>query len=166
MQEIAGSYGGNRTARVFIVGGGTAVHSGWRTSNIDAHLFSHDEDVFADVQGMKERLELNIEFARPENFVPALEGTENRHLFIRTIGKISFLHYDPYAQLLSKVVRGFRQDLLDAENFLSSGMVDPVRFRSLVHTISETQFRKYPALSRDAVLAVVDDFLRQYESGH
>ncbi len=117
---------GKSPARVYIVGGGTAVHSGWRTSTIDADLFSADEAVFEDVQGIKERLELNIEFARPEDFVPALEGTPERHLFISTIGKISFFHYDPYAQLFSKVVRGFRQDLSDAEHFLSSGMVDPV----------------------------------------
>ena len=161
MHEIAGSYRARRAARVFIVGGGTAVHSGWRNSTIDAGLYSDDAGVFDDIQSMKERLQLNIEFARPENFVPALRGSEARHLFIKTIGKVSFLHYDPYAQMLSKVVRGFRQDLLDARNFLSSGMVDPVHFRSLVYSIPEMEFQKYPALSRDAVLEAVDDFLEQ-----
>ena len=161
MHEIAGSYRARRAARVFIVGGGTAVHSGWRNSTIDADLYSDDAGVFDDIQSMKERLQLNIEFARPENFVPALRGSEARHRFIKTIGKVSFLHYDPYAQMLSKIVRGFRQDLLDAQNFLSSGMVDPVHFRSLVYSISETEFQKYPALSRDAVLEAVDDFLEQ-----
>lgn len=68
IREIARSYRGNTAARVFIVGGGTAVHSGWRTSTIDANLFSEDEAVFDDVQGMKARLELNMEFARPEDF--------------------------------------------------------------------------------------------------
>ena len=65
--------------------------------------------------------------------------------------------------MLSKIVRGFRQDLLDAQNFLSSGMVDPGHFRSLVYSIPETEFQKYPALSRDAVLEAVDDFLEQPE---
>lgn len=166
LREIARSYRGKSAARVFIVGGGTAVHSGWRVSTIDADLFSDNDAVFEDVQGMKERLELNIEFARPEDFVPALGGSEERHLFIKTIGKISFFHYDPYAQLFSKVVRGFRQDLSDAENFLSSGMVDPDRIRSLVHSIPDPAFRKYPALTRDAVVAAVDDFLEKYQSDH
>jgi len=112
----------------------------------------------------KERLRLNIEFVRPEDFVPALRGSPDRHVFIETIGRVSFFHYDPYSQMLSKVVRGFRQDLLDAENFLASGMVAPMRFRSLVDAIPETAFRKYPALSRRAVLEAVDDFLKSTKS--
>jgi len=135
LREIARSYRRRKTTRVFIVGGGTAVDAGWRDSTIDADLCSDDDAVFDDVQGIKDRLQLNIEFARPEDFVPALRGSSRRHLFIETIGKVSFFHYDPYAQLFAKLVRGFRQDLLDGKSFLSSGMVDAARFRSLVHSI-------------------------------
>jgi len=163
MHAIAASYRARRAARVFIVGGATAVHLAWRNSTIDADLHSDDAGVFDNVQSVKERLQLNIEFVRPENFVPALRGSEARHVLIKAIGKVSFFHYDPYAQMLSKVVRGFRQDLLDAQNFLSSGMVDPVHFRSLVDSIPETEYQKYPALSREAVLEAVDDFLEHTE---
>ena len=75
------------------------------------------------------------------------------------MGNVSFYHYDPYAQLLSKVVRGFRRDLQDAEKFLASGMVDAERFRSLVHEIPKKAYAGYPALSRQAVLEAVNDFL-------
>ena len=102
------------------------------------------------MQGIKERLEVNIEFARPEDFVPPLAGTESRHVFIRTAGKVSFFHYDPYAQLLSKVVRGFDRDMRDARSLVGSGMVDPERFRSLVQGIPDRAYSKYPALSRRA----------------
>ena len=78
--------------------------------------------------------------------------------------RVSFYHYDPYAQLLSKVVRGFNRDVLDAENFVASGMVNPERFRSLVRGISEKTYAKYPALSRQAVLDAVDDFLARFDS--
>lgn len=104
---------------------------------------------------------MNIEFARPEDFVPPLAGSDRRHVFIETVGKVSFYHYDPYAQLLSKVVRGFDRDMLDAASFVDSGMVDPKRFRSLVDGISEAAYAKYPALSRRAVLEAMDDFLSQ-----
>jgi hypothetical protein len=113
------------------------------------------------VQGIKERLQVNIELARPEDFVPPLQGSDDRHLFIDTIGRVSFFHYDPYAQLLSKVVRGFNRDMQDAENFVASGMVDPKRFRSLVQRIPDRSFAKYPALSRQAVLDAVQDFLNR-----
>lgn len=52
-------------ASVVVVGGGTAVQSGWRSATIDPDLHADDEAVFRDVQGIKERLELNIEFAGP-----------------------------------------------------------------------------------------------------
>lgn len=159
MKELARCAPGRRSYRVFIVGGGTAVHQGWRASTIDADLHSDREEVFRDIQGIKERLELNVEFARPENFVPALAGSDDRHVFIETVGKVSFYHYDPYAQLLSKVVRGFSRDMQDAESFLASGMVGAERFRALVHEVPETAYAKYPALSRRAVVEAVDDFL-------
>ena len=91
-------------------------------------------------------------------------GSEGRHVFIQTVGRVSFFHYDPYAQLLYKVVRGFDRDMQDAEKFLSSGMVDPKRFRTLVHGTPDKAYAKYPALSRLAVLQAVDEFLSQIEA--
>lgn len=161
MKEIARAAPRGRSFRVFLVGGGTAVHAGWRSSTIDADLYCDHEEVFRDIQAIKERLNLNVEFARPENFIPALTGSDDRHLFIETFEKVSFFHYDPYAQLLSKIVRGFRRDMQDAASFLAGGMVDAERFRSLVHAIPETAYARYPALSRDAVVEAVDEFLSQ-----
>lgn len=163
MNELARTAPGRRSYRVFFVGGGTAVLAGWRSSTIDADLYSDDDQIFRDVQGIKERLDVNIEFARPEDFVPALAGSDGRHVFIQTMGTVSFFHYDPYAQLLSKVVRGFARDMQDAEQFVASGMVEPERFRSLVHGIPESAFAWYPALSRSAVIEAVDEFLSRIE---
>lgn len=144
--------------RVLLVGGGTAVLIGWRESTIDIDLYSDQEAVFRDIQAIKERLNVNIEFARPEHFVPSLTGTEDRHVFIQTIGNVNFFHYDPYAQLLSKVVRGFRRDLADAKKFVSSGMVDLTVFLDLVRAIPEAEYAKYPAISRAAILSAVETF--------
>jgi hypothetical protein len=159
MRELARSAKSKRGYRVYLVGGGTAVFEGWRESSIDADLHSKQDDVFHEVQGIKERLQLNIEFARPEDFVPPLEGSETRHVFIETVGRVSFYHYDPYAQLLSKIVRGFARDVTDAKAFVTSGMVDPDRFRSLVERIPESVYSKYPRLSPRAVWIAVADFL-------
>lgn len=145
--------------RVYIVGGGTAVLSGWRDATIDAVLFAERDEVFHDIQAIKDRLGLNVEFARPEYFVPALAGSAERHRFIERVGAIDFYHYDPYAQLLSKVVRGFRKDLQDAERFVESGMVEPGRFRKLVREIPDAEFARYPNLSRDALRDAVEAFL-------
>ena len=159
MRELARSAKSKRQYRVYLVGGGTAVLEGWRESSIGADLYAKQDDIFRDVQNVKERLNLNIEFVRPEDFVPPLEGSETRHVLVETVGRVSFYHYDPYAQLLSKVVRGFARDLADARAFVTSGMVDPDRFRNLVQGIPESMYSKYPRLSRAAVRAAVDDFL-------
>lgn len=159
MKELARSAPAGRSFSVYLVGGGTAVFAGWRESTIDADLHCDHDEIFHDIQRIKERLQLNIEFVRPEDFVPALTGTGDRHIFVETIGSVSFFHYDPYAQLLSKIVRGFRRDMLDAENFIASRMVDAERFRALVGEIPESAYARYPALSRDAVVDAVEHFL-------
>ncbi len=159
MRELARSAKSKRHYRIYLVGGGTAVFEGWRESSIDADLYTKQDDIFRDVQNIKERLNLNIEFVRPEDFVPPLDGSEARHVFVETVGRVSFYHYDPYAQLLSKIVRGFARDLADARAFVTSGMVEPDRFRNLVQDIPASVYSKYPRLSSGAVRAAVDDFL-------
>jgi hypothetical protein len=159
MHELARAGPRRGAHQVYLVGGGTAVYMGWRPSSIDVDLHSDQEVVFRDIQQIKERLNINIEFARPENFVPALRGSADRHVFIDTMGKITFYHYDPYAQLFSKVVRGFERDLDDAAQFVRSGMVEPERFRSLVSAVPDSAYARYPSINRDGVEQAVDSFL-------
>ena len=104
---------------------------------------------------------MNIDFARPEDDVPPLQQTEKRHDVIDRIGSVTFYHYDPYAQILSKIVRGFQRDLDDARKFLSSGMVDPTTLRALVEAIPDAAYARYPSLSRAAVGSAVADFLAE-----
>lgn len=161
MREIARVAPGKQPYQVYLVGGGTAVYSGWRASSIDADLFSEREEVFRDIQGIKERLNLNVEVARPEHFVPALSGSASRHIHIETIGGVTFYHYDPYAQVFSKLVRGFERDMRDVRQFVASGLVDPEELRRLVAKIPTTAFARYPNLTRAGVTAAVDAFLRE-----
>lgn len=159
MRELARGAPRRGAYQVYLVGGGTAVYLGWRPSSIDVDLFSDQQRVFRDIQEVKERLNMNIEFARPEDFVPPLKGSADRHVFIDKMGSITFYHYDPYAQLLSKVVRGFQRDIDDARDFVRSGMVNAVKFRSLVKAIPDSAYAGYPSLSRAGVERAVEDFL-------
>jgi len=163
MNELARTAPPRELFRVYVVGGGTAVLAGWRAATIDADLYAEREQVMRDMQGIKNRLRLIIELVRPERFVPALAESAERHLFIERVGDIDFYHYDPYAQLLSKIVRGFRKDMLDAEQFVNSGMVDPRRFLDLVKAIPDSAYARYPNLSRPSVRAAVDEFLSTIE---
>ncbi|MCK4776427.1 MAG: hypothetical protein KAT30_16640 [Candidatus Krumholzibacteria bacterium] len=161
MKELARRAPRRGSYRVYFVGGGTAVYLGWRRSSIDVDLYSDQDVVFRNIQEIKERLNINIEFARPEDFVPPLKGTTNRHVFIDTVGAITFYHYDPYAQLLSKVVRGFQRDLDDAREFISSGIVDPRKLRSLVAAIPDSAYARYPSVSRGGIENAIETFLME-----
>ena len=163
MRELARTAPRGTTHRVYLVGGATAVLQGWRASSVDADLFAEEESVFRDIQGIKERLNVNVEFARPEHFVPPLRDSSARHLFIETMAGVSYYHYDPYAQALSKVVRGFERDLEDARHFVRSGLVDARRLRTLVKEIPNSAYAKYPSLSRAAVEGAVEEFLAEVE---
>lgn len=166
MAELSRGAPREQAGHVYLVGGGTAVWEGWRESTVDIDLHGEPEQLFRDIQRIKERLALNVEFARPEDFVPELMGTEDRSVFLEKIGTVSFHHHDPYAQVFSKVVRGFDRDLKDAESFVASGLVDATRLRDLVHRIPVEAYDKYPALSRDAVLDAVDAFVAHVEGSH
>lgn len=159
MKELARTAPRKGHYRVFITGGGTAVLLGWRQTSIDVDLCADRDEVFRDIQGVKERLSLNVEFARPDDFVPLLDGSQDRHLLIDAIGNVAFYHFDPYTQVLSKIIRGFRRDLSDAREFIRSGLVDPTSLQTLVWKIPDSAFARYPTLSRIAIQRAVFEFL-------
>ena len=66
-------------------------------------------------------------------------------------------YIDPAGRERSRI---FRRKV-DAEKFLSSGMVDAERFLRLVREIPESAYSMYPALSRQSVLDAVHDYLTE-----
>lgn len=144
--------------RVYLTGGATAVEQGWRMSTLDADLSADNEAVFRHVQQLKESLNLNIEFAKPTDFVPNLKGEAERHVFIMTIGNVDYFHFDPYSQAFSKIVRGFARDLEDVTHMKKAGWVSLVELEALVKKIPEAAFQRYPSISKAAVVAAVESF--------
>jgi hypothetical protein len=110
------------------------------------------------LSSLKESLQINIELASPDDFIPPLPGWENRSRFIRQEGKLTFLHYDFYSQALAKIERGHEKDLQDVHNMIKSKVVEPSRLLELFGQI-ETQLHRYPAIDpasfRTAVESVV-----------
>ena len=144
-------------ARVFLVGGATAVLLGWRDSTIDIDLKAIPErdDLLRQLSALKEHLEINIELASPDDFIPELPGWEDRSQFVRQAGKLTFLHYDFYAQTLAKIERGHETDLRDIEQMIKSDLVDPGRLLELFSKI-EGDIDKYPALDAPSFRRAVE----------
>jgi hypothetical protein len=133
--------------QVYLTGGTTAVLVGWRASTVDIDLsFEPDPDVLLRrVSQLKEELDVNVELVSPADFIPALPAWRERSPFVAQEGQLTFRHADPYSQALSKVERGFDQDLSDVAEMAQRGLVEPARALELFAAIEDDLFR-YPAI--------------------
>lgn len=145
---------------VYLVGGSTAVLQGWRPSTIDVDLkvVPESSSLLRAIPRLKEELELNVELASPEQFVPELPGWRDRSPFVARHGRVTFYHYDFYAQALAKLERGHRQDLDDAEAMAREGLVAPRRLLELFEAIAPELYR-YPAVDPAAFRRAVESFV-------
>ncbi|MGH2809850.1 MAG: DUF6036 family nucleotidyltransferase [Actinomycetota bacterium] len=149
----------NAPTQIFFTGGALAVARGWReaTVDLDIRIVPESDRILRELPRLKEKLKLNVELAAPDDFIPPLPQWRERSLFIRASGQAVFFHYDPYAQALSKIERGHRQDVLDVGTMLEEGLVEPGKLVELFKAI-EPELYRYPALDpdsfRSAVLAV------------
>jgi len=155
MKALAASV--TEPGRIYLVGGATAVLLGWRESTIDIDLkiIPESDEILRSLPGLKERLHLNIELASPSDFIPELPGWEERSRFIQQEGKLTFYHYDFYAQALAKIERSHKIDSQDVKQFIARGLVEPQRLRELFLAI-EDQIYLYPALDRSIFRQAVE----------
>ena len=142
--------------RVYFTGGGTAVLEGWRETTIDVDLkaLPEPQGFFEAIAELKDLIDLNVELAAPDEFIPELEGWQERSLFVARHGQIDFFHYDPYSQALAKIERGHARDLSDVEAMLDRGLIARDRLWTLFLEI-EPKLLRFPAIEPAAFRAAV-----------
>jgi uncharacterized nucleotidyltransferase DUF6036 len=149
-----------RDVRLYFTGGATAILFGWRTSTVDVDLKLEPDDdrVLQALPRLKERLEINVELAAPDQFIPEVPGWQDRSLYIAREGRIAFYHYDPYSQALAKLERGHSLDLEDVNKMLETGLIDRQELLRRFEQI-EPLLHQHPAIDpvsfRRAVEALV-----------
>lgn len=160
MQSIGRA--GKKGARIYFVGGATAVLLGWRetTIDIDLKIVPEVDEILRQLPHLKEDLQINIELAAPDDFIPALPGWEERSSYIGKEGAVEFFHYDFYAQALAKIERGHSTDLLDVQQMIERGLVEPTRLLELYSRIEERLY-KYPAIDANTFKTALEDFLKK-----
>jgi hypothetical protein len=147
--------------RVYFTGGATAVLHGWRESTIDLdiRMVPEQDALFRAIPHLKERLQINVELASPDQFIPVRTGWEDRSPFIAREGRVSFHHFDLYAQALAKIERGHAQDVIDVQELLRRGLVNRPGLLDYYHAIEPGLYR-YPSLDpatfRQAVLRAIE----------
>ena len=158
MRELGGE--AERDVRLYFTGGDTAVLLGWRPSTIDVDVKLEPETdrLFRALPRIKEKLELNIELASPDQFIPEIPGWQDRSAFIAREGRLSFYHYDFYAQALSKIQRGHAQDRSDVRQMMERGLVDRHELRRRFEEIEPYLYR-YPAIDPVAFRRALEELL-------
>ena len=145
--------------RIYLVGGSSIVLlDAGRESTIDVDLKLDPEPagIFEAIAELKNTLDLNIELAAPDQFIPALPGWRERCRFIERIGDVEFLHYDFYAQALAKLERGHDRDLGDVGQMIERDMISREDLLTLFQQI-EPELIRHPAIDIPKFRKAVED---------
>jgi len=142
---------------MYLTGGATAVLEGWRDSTVDIDVrFEPDSDAaLSRIKDLKEELSVNVELASPLDFLPPLDGWQDRSRFRFREGDLEVFDFDPYSQALSKLQRGFELDLKDVQSMVRSGQVEPARLLELYEGVEPELFR-FPAVDPPSLRAAVE----------
>jgi hypothetical protein len=144
--------------RVLFTGGATAVLLGWRKStiDIDIKLVPDQDSILRAIPALKESLDINVELASPDDFVPVREGWADRSPFVAQEGRLTFHHFELVSQALAKIERGHAQDLTDVRTMLERGLISTEQLRTEFDAIAPMLYT-YPAIDPAAFARAVAD---------
>ena len=133
--------------RVYLAGGASAVIVGWRdlTVDVDLKLDPEPAGAFECIARAKELLDMNVELAAPDDFIPPLPDWRERSEFIARHGTTDFFHYDFHAQALAKIARGYGPDLGDVDAMHRLELIRRDALLDLFAAI-EPDLQRYPAI--------------------
>lgn len=150
-----------KETHLYFTSGASAVLLGLRpsTNELDIKVEPESDRVFGALPRLEETLELDIEIASTDQFIPELPGWQERSLFISQVGLLSFYHYDLASQALAKIQRGHWQDFSDVKRMLDGGHVDR---GALLHRFEEIEPRlyRYPSVDRVAFRRAVEELAK------
>lgn len=153
-----------RETRIYVTGGSSAVLLEWRqgTIDVDLEIRPESDEILRAIPRLKEELQINIELASPGHFIPELPGWEERSPFISREGRVSFHHYDFYAQALSKIERSHARDLVDVRAMHERGLITPARLLKFFNAIEPDLYR-YPAIEPRSFRLSVEETVAELE---
>ena len=146
----------------YLTGGSTAVLLGWRDStiDIDLKLVPDSGPLLRAVPRLKEELQVNVELASPDLFIPVPPHWEDRSPWETTEGMLTVRHFDLTAQAVAKLERGHGRDLDDVQAMLDRALVTREGLLAFLDAIEDELYR-FPAIDppsfRRAVEAVAHD---------
>lgn len=150
--------------RVYLTGGASALLEGWRSSTVDVDLKLDPEPagIFEAIAELKNELDVNVELASPDQFLPPLPDWRSRSRLIARHGEVEFYHYDFRAQALAKLARAHDRDLADVRAMIERGLVTGTELEAAMQDIVPELIR-YPAIEAEAFERRVLAFLEEID---
>ncbi len=111
----------------------------------EVDLVPRDDVLLGALAGLKYSCELTVRLGSPADSIPVTSGWERRSPLIERRGRVSFHHFDLYAQALAKVERGHAEDMADVRELLRRGRIDRTRALKYFRRI-EPELHRYPAI--------------------
>lgn len=130
--------------------------------DIDLRLDPEPPGIFQAIAKIKRELNINIELASPQDFLPPLPGWRERSVFIARKGQISFYHYDFTAQALSKLSRGYDRDVDDVIAMYEQRLFSLTDLRNCFEAIKPELIR-FPSLSSDNLRQKIEGFIEKHK---
>ncbi|HEU0002081.1 MAG TPA: DUF6036 family nucleotidyltransferase [Ktedonobacteraceae bacterium] len=125
LQQLGKTF--RKLGRLYLVGGAALVHMGVRsgfTQDIDVQVSGADEgDLIVAIQRMIERMQINVEFASPVDFIPLPKQWEAHARFVGRYGMIDVFYFDFYSIALSKMERGNSRDIADVQLLVQQSII-------------------------------------------
>jgi Nucleotidyltransferase of unknown function (DUF6036) len=149
---------------VYFTGGATALLHGFRETTIDIDIKIEPDrgDLLGQIPAIKEELQVNVELASPDLFIPVSAGWEERSPLVTTVDAVTFRHFDPVAQALAKIERGHERDLRDVRDLAAGGHVRPHDLRAEFDRI-EPELYRFPAIDPASMRRAVEHTLAELE---
>jgi hypothetical protein len=137
-------------ARIFLRGGASAILTGWRTEteSIDLTIVP-DRELARILPRLEKDFQVGIGLAYPDQFIPIVPGWEERSPVIGSEGRVTFHHFDYYAQALEKLERNLDRDREDVVTMVRRGLILPHTALSLFHEL-EPNLAFHPAVDATA----------------
>lgn len=150
------------SGRIYLTGGATALLFGWRGSTVDIDLKLDPEPAgaFEAIAALKDELDVNVELASPDLFLPAVPGWRERSIFIARYGDVDCFHFDAISQALAKLARGHERDVADVRAMLEHRLFAPTDLTDGLESIT-AELVRYPALDATAFARRVRAFVER-----
>ena len=146
----------------YLTGGACALLVGWRLTTLDVDMKFDPEPAgaFDAIPELKKSLQINVELASPDDFIPVTKDWKSNSPFVGQYGDLSVHHFDFTAQALSKLERGHPKDLIDVQEMLRRGLTSRQQLAATLAAIRPL-VKRYPAIEEETFVRRIETFLRE-----